>query len=308
MRICNDHLMDASGWRAWLPSWLGELAPAAWLVFFPLAPLLASMVLGWNRMSFGLRMPRLASTLYWAGLVCAIWAAASIGTLLVLMLLRRRRWCWPPWSAALLGALLGVVLFYWPIASYRNLGWSMLPGDMALDGPPLPWPTLEYLPRLAANTLPGILFWTVTVWIISRMRRPATAAGAVGGAGQDNVRNPDAEAQPPDADIRARLPAHLDGEVLALKAEDHYVRVYTEKGDTLIHHRFRDAVAALEGADGLQVHRSFWVRRSAIMHRYNKGHGQFLQLANDLQVPVSRPYRPILRDVRLLAPPAEEGG
>jgi len=272
-----------------------QLTPAGRLVFFPLAPLLASMVLGWNRMSFGPEMGRGLSTLYWAGLVGAIWVAASTGTLLVAALGHRRRW--PTWLVALSGALLGVVLFYWPIASYRRLGWSMLPGDAGFGGPPLPLPTLDYLPQLLGNTLPGILYWTLTVWLVSRMRVPVPATQSPAVA---SPRNPAPEAPA----LRARLPAHLDGEILALKAEDHYVRVYTTRGDTLVHHRFRDAMAELEGIDGLQVHRSFWVRRSAISRRYSEGHGQFLQLKNDLRVPVSRSYHHVLRGVGAKAPPA----
>lgn len=284
---------------AWCLAWYRRRSPAGRLVFFPLAPLLASMVLGWNRMSFGAEMGRGLSTLYWAGLVCAIWVAASIGTVLVVGLIRRRRWRWPAWLTALLGALLGVMLFYWPIASYRRFGWSLLPGEAGFGGPPLPLPTLDYLPQLLANTLPGILYWTVTVWIVSRMQMPSLHMPASAGV-QAPVTEPEAEA----VALRARLPAHLDGEILALKAEDHYVRIYTTRGDTLVHHRFRDAVADLAGVDGLQVHRSFWVRRSAISRRYTEGHGHFLQLQNDLRVPVSRSYHHVLRVVGAKARPA----
>jgi DNA-binding LytR/AlgR family response regulator len=97
-----------------------------------------------------------------------------------------------------------------------------------------------------------------------------------------------------EATLRARLPAHLDAEIVALKAEDHYVRVYTQKGDTLVHYRFRDAVQDLRGIDGLQVHRSYWVRRSAITGRATRAHSQVLLVGSDLSIPISRSYQRML--------------
>lgn len=277
--------------RPWFGPWFGPwreglTTPAGRVALFVVAPLLASVVLGWNRVDFGSQLSRVASTLYWTGLVYAVWAAATFGTLLVHVASRHRRW--PQWLLALAGAVVGLVVFYWPIARYRHFGLSLLPPGARGAGPPLPWPALDYLPQLIANTLPGILYWTVTVWIVSRtLAAPSRELlpGATSAPGGLSV----------EAVLRARLPAHLDGEILALKAEDHYVRVYTAKGDTLVHHRFRDAVHDLAGIDGLQVHRSFWVRRSAITRRYSEGHGHFLCLQNDLRVPVSRSYLNALR-------------
>lgn len=46
--------------------------------------------------------------------------------------------------------------------------------------------------------------------------------------------------------------------------EDRYLRIHTDGGSDLILMRLRDAVGELAGADGLQVHRSFWVARAAV--------------------------------------------
>lgn len=259
-----------------------------WALFI-VAPLLASLVLGWNRMNFLPHVTRLASTLYWAGLVLTIWLAAIVGMLLVHA--ATRRWRWPLWALALVGAVAGVIIFYWPIAYYRHFGLAFTPAAFRGTLPPLPWPTLDYLPRLATNTLPGIMYWTIAAWAASRMFERQTHTGVTDTTG------PSADV-PLEAVLRSRLPAHLDGEILALKAEDHYVRVYTAKGDTLVHHRFRDAVRELGSTTGLQVHRSFWVRRAAITRRYSDGHNHFLRLSNDLRVPVSRAYLHAVRSAR----------
>ena len=47
--------------------------------------------------------------------------------------------------------------------------------------------------------------------------------------------------------LLARLPSRLGGEVIALQAEDHYVRVHTALGSDLLLMRFADAVAEADG-------------------------------------------------------------
>lgn len=89
-------------------------------------------------------------------------------------------------------------------------------------------------------------------------------------------------------DLQRKLPLRLRGQILALKAEDHYVRVFTDKGDTLVLARFADA--ALQLVQGLQVHRSYWVHEDAIEAVARNGRRFELRLKNGLVVPVSRAY------------------
>lgn len=93
-----------------------------------------------------------------------------------------------------------------------------------------------------------------------------------------------------------RLPLKLRGaEVWAVEAEDHYLRLHTSKGQDLILMRLADAVAELEGIEGLQVHRSWWVAREAIVEA-RRGDGRAtLTLKDGAQVPVSRTYAGDLR-------------
>lgn len=268
------------------PRWFridfAAITPLGAAFFYLGAPLMAGAVLGWNRTLVGEHLGRGVSTLYWIGLVALVWIAAIFGTRLV----RRgaRRWQWPRWLSAALGAVIGILIFHWPIARYRYFGLTLLPEEFLVRAPPLPWPTLDYLPRLFANTLPGILYWLTVVIIMDKLFGTPTVAP-----------QPDSPSASAEATLRARLPANLDGEILALKAEDHYLRVYTDRGDTLVHHRFRDAVHDLRHLDGMQVHRSYWVRRSAIERRFTERHSQFVRLRTGLKVPVSRSYARLLR-------------
>ena len=94
-----------------------------------------------------------------------------------------------------------------------------------------------------------------------------------------------------------RLPLKLRGaEVWAVEAEDHYLRLHTSRGQDLILLRLADAVAELEGIEGAQVHRSWWVARDAITDA-KRGDGRaMLTLKDGAQVPVSRTYAALLRE------------
>jgi DNA-binding LytR/AlgR family response regulator len=94
-----------------------------------------------------------------------------------------------------------------------------------------------------------------------------------------------------------RLPLKLRGaEVWAVEAEDHYLRLHTSKGQDLILMRLADAVSELEGIEGAQVHRSWWVARDAIADA-KRGDGRAtLTLKDGAEAPVSRTYARLLRE------------
>jgi hypothetical protein len=93
-----------------------------------------------------------------------------------------------------------------------------------------------------------------------------------------------------------RLPPKLKGaELHAVEAEDHYLRLHTDRGSALILMRLADAMAELEGLDGARTHRSWWVARGAIAEA-SRGRGRaLLRLKSGIEAPVSRTYAPSLR-------------
>lgn len=107
---------------------------------------------------------------------------------------------------------------------------------------------------------------------------------------------PAAGATPAPVRFLERLPPRLRGAtVLAVEAEDHYLRVHTDRGSDLLLLRLADAVAELEGIEGAQVHRSWWVARDAVAD-VRRGDGRAtLTLKDGAQVPVSRSFAPALR-------------
>jgi len=100
-----------------------------------------------------------------------------------------------------------------------------------------------------------------------------------------------------EALFRRRLSARRRGaRLIAIEAEDHYLRIHTDAGDELITARFADALCELAHAHGFRVHRSWWVAADAIETvRWRRGGGE-ATLRGGLVVPVSRTYAPGLKD------------
>ena len=96
--------------------------------------------------------------------------------------------------------------------------------------------------------------------------------------------------------FRLRLSARRrSARLIALEAEDHYVRVHTDAGSELLSMRFSEAVAELGRAHGFRLHRSWWVSADAIHDvRWRRGGGE-AQLEGGLMAPVSRAYAPALK-------------
>ena len=94
-----------------------------------------------------------------------------------------------------------------------------------------------------------------------------------------------------------RLPFKLKGAVIrAVQSEDHYLRVHTDRGSDLILMRLSDALTELEGLEGAQTHRSWWVAREAVRD-VSRGDGRAtLTLEGGVEAPVSRRYAKALRD------------
>ena len=104
---------------------------------------------------------------------------------------------------------------------------------------------------------------------------------------------PPAAAPQPGADaaFRLRLSARKrDARLIAVEAEDHYLRVHTDAGSELISLRFADALSELAGVAGFQTHRSWWAAADAIEGvRWRRGGGE-ARLAGGLTAPVSRTF------------------
>lgn len=92
----------------------------------------------------------------------------------------------------------------------------------------------------------------------------------------------------------ARLPKPLEGRLLCLEMQDHYLVVHHSAGSEMILCRMDDAARELSGL-GLRVHRSWWVAADAVADVEREGQRTFLRLTDDRRVPVGRSFRPDIK-------------
>lgn len=165
-------------------------------------------------------------------------------------------------------------------------------------------------PSLAANALFGLIAGVpvaATVWLINRFAagfdNPISylallpyccVIAAVGSPIIALLSNPAASAPIPDMErpsrprILDRLPLDRRGVLSHITVQDHYVDVRTDKGGALVLLRLADAIAETQGIDGLQIHRSHWVARTAVARSVRRGGRLHLELRDGTLLPVSR--------------------
>jgi len=145
---------------------------------------------------------------------------------------------------------------------------------------------VDWCVQTAVLILPLVGAYVLLLHLLARARSPAPAR-----SGQAHGEAPAQTFRPLPSD--RRLARAVD--ILALKVEDHYVRIYTDAGCSLLLMRLSDAIAEMDGVDGLRVHRSWWVSRRAVADLRLTGRGGWLLLCNGLRVPIARS---MLGDVR----------
>lgn len=145
----------------------------------------------------------------------------------------------------------------------------------------------ETTPALYTALLPAVAIVTLAATALLHLARP-------GRLEVPDTTGPSADA--PGSGLTAALPAKLRGAgLIALQAEDHYVRVHTEAGEALIRMRLADAIEAAE-APGFRLHRSWWAAAEAIEQvKFKRGSGE-ARLSGGLAAPVSRTCYPALRE------------
>jgi hypothetical protein len=212
-------------------------------------------------------------------------------------------------------APLGLRLAYWVGVMIGGGLWSHL-CTVALgrwvDPDDRPWLTVAILTAVVSGPL-TVGVWAVTglvfigrvyppemlPWLFGPVVTVTAAVTAVniflGRVVQTHAAAPGAvQARP--APFLARLPPRLRGaRLIAVESEDHYLRLHTDQGSDLILMRLSDALRELEGLEGAQTHRSWWVARDAVRD-VARGDGRAtLTLDGGLQAPVSRRHGRALR-------------
>lgn len=210
-------------------------------------------------------LPAWAGFLYWTGLIVAGYALGVTAH----SLLRRHAPFLPAWAALAAISLI-----------------TAIGGTAAVFAVHVLWMP-EPIPAAFLPTLFGL------VWVI---------AAAMTGIGylldRSGLTEPAEPGQTgePVRDFLERLPLkYRNADLYAVSAEDHYLRVHTSLGEALILLRLADAMRELSGAEGLQVHRSWWVARAGVTDTRRRGGRLSLVLASGTEAPVSRTFLPAVK-------------
>lgn len=106
-----------------------------------------------------------------------------------------------------------------------------------------------------------------------------------------NSRKPLQQEEGTKGTLLSAIEPPLNGEILWVEAQEHYVRITTEHENRMVLARFSDIVRELSPEVGLQVHRSHWVANSAIVSEQKNGQSLTLILRTGDTVPVSRSFK-----------------
>ncbi|HEX8533609.1 MAG TPA: LytTR family DNA-binding domain-containing protein [Allosphingosinicella sp.] len=238
----------------------------------------------WAQARRAVRQPLFAASILFAVILTV---AGAFGTFRIVLPLRLIYWILMTFCAA--GFLLAVDRFLgrtfvraWA-ARVATVVVTAVPvallstavGTLLLPVQTFAWRFLEFYPGAVVLNILLLALWRLTKTrdVIVEVATTALPANTV----------------PPR--IASKLPPRMArSRLLAVEAQDHYLRVATGDGDALVYMRFTDALEALEQSDGVRVHRSWWVARTSIdSMKFASGRGE-LTLVNGAVVPVSRRF------------------
>ena len=86
---------------------------------------------------------------------------------------------------------------------------------------------------------------------------------------------------------RKALPKELGDDVMAVKSELQYLRVWTTRGAALVLGSLQE-VEDEEGSAGMRVHRSWWVHARHVRTVVRRGEAAICELSDGREVPISR--------------------
>lgn len=194
----------------------------------------------------------------------AYWGFVGIPGALMIWALNRliEAICPPHWPRAGIGAMAGA-LGILPVTGLVGLGMWIAGLDLPPSG------VFGLLPYVAPTAIGISVLVQLVMPEAERARRAPAPEAATG--------------------LFARLPADLGRDIIAVQAQDHYVKVFTPLGNRLVLMRMSDASDDLGGLNGMQIHRSWWVNIGHVtgLEKPPQG-GPRLMLRNGMTLPVPR--------------------
>lgn len=273
-----------------------------YLAFFIGAPVLLAFVFSLVEIRLINGLPYLVGLLYTLLHMFLAWWLVSLGAWT--MQVACRSWKPPVIFVCVLGfavSLVPAAVLYRLLGDFFGALYPVFAANRTNSIAPA-W-SLEYILHFARYSLPAIVLFVATVKTyryITGVEWFGYSRAPVADARPDN---PLSEV-PPDSPARvkplvddiegSRLPA--GAELFALKADQHYVHIWSSEGTDMVRGRFGDLLERLNGSEGGQVHRSWWVNFSRVNSVNHKGPRFELQVEGGMTVPVSVAYRNQVRE------------
>lgn len=144
------------------------------------------------------------------------------------------------------------------------------------------------LGQMASSTIAPLLLW-LTINLVACRSNGGKLFGIVWHSEPDasSLSIPSAPQVSYQPAFMKKVRPALRGRVIAVNAELHYVRVFTEHGEDLVLYRFRDAVTDMQRLGGIQVHRSWCVTAQEVANHSARS----LTLRNGFTVPIGRAFQ-----------------
>ena len=254
-------------------------------------------------------MPYLDGLLYMNLHMFIAWWSVSMGAWLIKFMFRS--WQPPVVAISCLGFLIVLIPTVFPFQALGEIYASMYPSFAAARADEaLPSWTLDYILHFIRYSIPALPLFLAGVYIYRLVTGVDWYGYAV--AASPEARNSQAEVAPGGAQPQRKATASLitntqladHAELLAIKAEQHYIQIWSDRGTDMVRYRFRDIPAALAECNGVQVHRSWWVNLDQVQSHRQSGRALELVINDDLIIPVSLSYRNSVLDALAKRDPA----
>ena len=287
---------------------IGGLTLRYALCFYLLIPLAVGLNQGWFQAGLARYLPLKLSILLWCGNWAAYWWACELGTRAIAPIVRP--WRLAPTAVLLLGSLLATLMSPLYFGLFGQLFMGYLPANVVIPSEADDLPNILSSFRvfeLFASGAGGTLMWVLANSFfdrylgLPRFRSLGILRRLPPRVWREPQPPPDegliAPVSPPPAFVArlTRIAPPTAQTLLAIEAQEHYVKVHTEHGSELIYYRFGDALRDLQTWPGLQVHRSFWVTRAAVARIEHSDRRTRLVLRNKELVPVGASFLALVR-------------
>lgn len=268
---------------------LGRLAAV-----YMLPPAAFAVVLGWTNAGWVHELPRSISLAYWFVACQLTWLIYEGATRSIARLVRPLEW--RLLTVLVAGGIAALPLIHLALGIFaRVLCYNFWP-DQASE---LRSIRLDLGTMLGGNLLKVSYCIAANLVLVRLLGQPRFGFLPAAAAPRHDAAPPPPAREQPTFLERVRRPV---GRLLALTAEQHYLRVVGDAGEALILYRISDAVRELDDWPGARVHRSHWVARDAVAKVERRRHALWLVLVDGRRVPVGRSFRETAASAGVLTP------